>query len=94
MPAKWAVNEDTWERAKAAATKQGHGEDYGYIKHIYKQIGGKIEGSMQKSRVFLLCKSKDDKDLDLTYRKLFRHYKHREARRKNYGDILTTKGQD
>lgn len=34
------ADEKKWKRAKKLAAKQGHGEDYGYITSIYKNLKG------------------------------------------------------
>jgi hypothetical protein len=35
-------DEPIWEKAKAQARKQGKGDNYGYITHIFKSMGGKV----------------------------------------------------
>ena len=44
-PPSWAVAEDTWERAKAAADKGEYGADsyYAVVTHIYQKMGGEIQ---------------------------------------------------
>lgn len=42
-PPSWAVDESKWERAKAAAEKSGHAEDWPYVVAIYQSMGGETK---------------------------------------------------
>ena len=50
-PPSWAVDEPTWERAKAAADKGEYGEDsyYAVVTHIYEKMGGTIQGEIENA---------------------------------------------
>ena len=50
-PPSWAVDEPTWERAKAAADKGEYGEDsyYAVVTHIYEKMGGTIQGKTENA---------------------------------------------
>jgi len=41
-PPNWAVDEDLWEKAKEAAARQGHPEDWPYVVGIYQRMGGSV----------------------------------------------------
>jgi hypothetical protein len=45
-PASWAVDEDTWDKAKAAADKGDYSGDtyWAVVAHIYENMGGEIKG--------------------------------------------------
>lgn len=44
-------DENIWQKAKAQAAKEGHAENYAYITHIYKKMGGTFKrgSSMKKA---------------------------------------------
>ena len=41
-PPSWAVDEDTWERAKEAADQGSPDDYYALVTHIYRQMGGTV----------------------------------------------------
>lgn len=54
-PPSWAVDEGTWDKAKAAAEKSGYSEGDGtywaVVAHIYQQMGGDVQaGSAEHQR--------------------------------------------
>lgn len=50
-PASWVADEDTWEKAKAAADKGEYGDDeyWAVVSHIYKRMGGETKDSTDNS---------------------------------------------
>lgn len=42
MPTATVVDESIWKKAKKAARKEGHGDNYAYVTAIYKSMGGRV----------------------------------------------------
>lgn len=61
-PPDWAVDEDVWEKAKAAADKGDYEGDtyYAVVAHVYQRMGGTVGGGTENATTLNYIRKVDD----------------------------------